>query len=115
MKAHTPLRAGHMGSIFNPKAALRVLIVEQNSEEPERYLDVLRRLGFEPTAEIVHTNEEFREKLDTARYDLFLCDLKYPGWSAQEALLDLQRLGLETPLIVITGHLTESEAMHYVD
>jgi PAS domain S-box-containing protein len=104
-----------MRSILTPKIPLRVLIAEQNSEDPERYLDVLRHLGVEADAEVVRTNQEFREKLESTRYDLFLCDLEYEGWSAQEALLDRQRLALEAPLIVITQKISEADALRLID
>jgi PAS domain S-box-containing protein len=115
MKATQPLQAGHMGSILTPKLELRVLIVEQSPEDAERYLNVLRHVGVDPAVDMVWTNEQFSARVEAVPYDLILCELDTPEWSARKALQDLHRRGLDTPLIVITGRITDTEALECVD
>ena len=104
-----------MEPILDSKLSLRVLIAEQNSADPERYLDVLQRGGVSPAGEMVRTNEEFRARIAAVRYDLILCDLEYPGWSFRDALEALRSLGLDTPVIVITNQISDSEALDCID
>ncbi len=104
-----------MQSIRTQGMALRILIAEQVADDPPRYLETLRRSGIEPSADIVKTNQQFRKKIASSQYDLFISDLEFPGWSYREALSDLQRLQIEAPLIIITEHLTDSKAMDCVE
>ncbi len=44
------------------------------------------------------------EMADKERYDIIFCDIKMPGLSGEEVLSALHEKGIETPVIMISGH-----------
>jgi signal transduction histidine kinase len=96
------------------RTKLRVLLVENNPADVELELLTLRKDGFEVSADVVQTSEEFTERMRTNTYDLILADYNLPQWRGTEALDILCRENLDVPLIVVTGYLGEEKAVEYI-
>ena len=93
---------------------MRVLLVEDNPADVELELLTLQKDGFEVSADVVQTSEEFTERIRSTHYDLILADYNLPQWRGTEALDILRRENLDVPLIVVTGYLGEEKAVDYI-
>jgi len=88
-----------------------VLVVEDNPADAELVLLTLRKDGFEVSADVVQSVEEFTSRMQTTNYDLILADYNLPQWRGMETLDILCRENLDVPLIVVTGYLGEETAV----
>jgi two-component system sensor histidine kinase UhpB len=86
---------------------LRVLVVEQDQNHAELCLLALRHAGFEVRGDVVGFPEQFATRIQTCVYDVILFDDHLPGWTGLDALRLLRALGSNTPLIMVTGGLSE--------
>ncbi len=93
---------------------LRVLLLEDNPADVELELLTLRKDGFEVSADVAQTPEEFTSRIRSASYDLVLADYNLPEWRGTEALEILCRENLDVPLILVTGYLGEEKAVDYI-
>ena len=93
------------GATQNSK--LRLLFVEDNPVDAELALMQLQKGGFEVTADIVQTADDFRSKLASGHYDIVLSDLGLPNWSGLDALEILKQTSLDIPFIMVTGTVGE--------
>ncbi len=82
---------------------LRALVVEDDENDTTLLLRELRRGGYDVTHERVQTREAMREALEARPWDLVLSDFSMPTFSAPEALALLDELGLDLPLIIVSG------------
>lgn len=87
----------------NPSTPHRILIVDDHPAVREGLRQALTQFGFggvddAPTAEIA------LEKVLTHPPDLIVVDLNLPGKSGLELIADLQERGIETTMVVLTGH-----------
>ncbi len=106
----TPLRASPHDKEKLMSVALRVLIVDDHTANAELVLDALRQGGFDPQWHRVETAEEYTAAL-RPDLDVILVDDALPDFDAPRALRLLRELGLEVPLIVLTGVVDEEPAM----
>ncbi|MDY6908683.1 MAG: response regulator [Thermodesulfobacteriota bacterium] len=90
---------------------LRVLIVEDDTDDCELLLRELRRGGFDPAWKRVETAREFRESLEHESWEIILCDYKLPRFSAHEALQVLKDTARDIPCIVVSGTIGEETAV----
>jgi signal transduction histidine kinase len=93
---------------------LHLLLIEDDPEYVELMLSTLREDGFEVSADVAQTAEQFTSRVKTADYDLILGDYNLPQWRGTEALEILCRENLDVPLIVVTGHLGEEQGIEYI-
>lgn len=89
---------------------LRVLILEDQPLDAELMLDELLQSGFELDWRRVDTRSEYLRHLQ-AGLDLILADYSLPQFNALQALDDLHQSGLDIPLIVVTGTISEEAAV----
>ncbi len=99
---------------MNRAAPLRVLIVEHDEADAELVLLELRRAGFVVDGTIVGTPEQFAAMLHDRPFDIVLSDYRLPSWTGMDALVQLRALGLDTPLILVTGTLGDERAVECV-
>ncbi|MGH7826106.1 MAG: ATP-binding protein [Candidatus Binatia bacterium] len=93
--------------------SLRVLISEDRPADAELMVHELRRCGFEPKWTRVETEQAYLKELQTAP-DVILADHTLPGFDAPRALQLLKQSGLDTPLIVVTGSISEEVAVERI-
>jgi signal transduction histidine kinase/CheY-like chemotaxis protein len=89
---------------------LNVLIVEDRPADAELMVHELERAGFEPAWKRVDTEAAYIAGLE-AHPDIILADHTLREFSAPEALQLLKTRGLNIPLIVVTGSISEEIAV----
>lgn len=88
--------------------AMRVLVVEDETDVADVFLDYLTELGHEPI--IVRSAEAALGKLQTERPDAILLDIHLPGMSGLD-FLQLRRIREGgVPVVAVSGVATESQA-----
>ena len=95
-------------------AAIKILAVEDNIADYELILGELRRGGFEVSAELVRTAEEFRARLRNNRPDVVLADYHLGEWQGMEAIKMLREEGLDVPAILVSGALGDETAVECI-
>lgn len=89
----------------------RVLIVEDMPWDAELMLHELVRSGLECVTRRVEVESEFREALEEFKPDIVLADYSLPRFSSMRALRIVKEFGLDTPVILISGTVTEEVAL----
>jgi two-component system sensor histidine kinase EvgS len=91
--------------------ALRVLLVEDSSDDAAMILRQLHRGGFEPSYARVETSQEMSQALQRQGWDIIIADYSLPAFSGPSALRILTRHKLDIPFIVVTGTVSEEVAV----
>lgn len=93
---------------------LHILHLEDDPADAERVERQLARAGLSCTIHRANTKEEFLRALDQLEPDVVLCDHALAHFGATQALQHLRAVRPTTPLIVVTGALTEQLVVDYV-
>ena len=93
-----------------PSRRARILLVEDRLSDAELILQELRRAGLDPVWERVDDEAGFRAKLE-AGLDLILSDFYLPQFDGLKALAILKESGLDIPLIIVSGTISEKSAV----
>jgi signal transduction histidine kinase len=97
-----------------PKAELRVLLVEDDPGDRDLILHELAKGEFRITSEVASTAEEFRQLIRKNRPDVVLADYNLGQWRGIEALGILREEGLDIPLILVSGALGDVTAVECI-
>jgi len=92
---------------------LHVLIAEDRPADAELMVYELSRSGFEPKWTRVETEEDYLKELQSAP-DVILADHTLPNFDAPRALRLLKKTGLDVPLIMVTGSISEEVAVERI-
>jgi two-component system, cell cycle sensor histidine kinase and response regulator CckA len=92
---------------------LRVLIIEDKLRDAKRMAHELERAGFAPHWQRVDTESDFLAQL-TSIPDVILTDGFIPGFDATRVLDIMKEHGLDTPVIVVTGSLSDERAVTFM-
>ncbi len=90
---------------------LRLLLAEDNAADAMLVAAALERQGFVTRMTQVTCADEFRAALASDRFEIILCDYMIPGFGAIEALEILREIGVDLPLIIVSGTIGESVAV----
>jgi DNA-binding response OmpR family regulator len=90
---------------------VKVLIVEDSSDDVLLITDALRSDGFEPSWKQVATSVETRVALKNESWDLVIADHRLPGFNALEAFQNYVDSGLDIPFIIVSGLISEEEVV----
>ncbi len=90
---------------------LRVLIVEDSSDDAALILRELRKSGYELVSERVDTASAMRAALSDKSWDIILSDYMIPGFGGMDALLIAKKSGLDLPFILVSGKVGEETAV----
>ena len=93
---------------------LRVLMLEDAPTDAELILHELRHAGIDLTSLRVETQDAFVDALASFRPDIILSDYKLPGFDGIHALQIAQREHPEVPVIVVTGALSDTDAVELI-
>ena len=105
----SPIRSSSLGEERQP---LRVLLVEDSSDDAMLLLRELKRGGYEVFHERVDTAECMRAALEGQDWDVVVSDHAMPTFSAPAALELLRENGWrEVPFIIVSGHIGEEAAV----
>lgn len=94
-----------------PSRALRVLIVEDSETDSKLIVQALRSSGFSPSWERVDRPDALREALGRPGWDVLISDSSVPRLGIREALALGKTLAPGVPLIVVSGSITEEQAV----
>jgi len=83
-----------------------VSVVDDDESVRESLPDLLRQFGF--AAEAFSSADEFLESGDLSRTRCLLLDIAMPGMTGPELQQELKQLGLNIPIVFITGHGDET-------
>jgi PAS domain S-box-containing protein len=90
---------------------LRILLLEDSPDDAELTEHELRKARMNFTLKRVESRESFGYALDDFLPDIVLSDFNLPSFSGLAALNMLLRSYPETPLIIVTGALSDREAV----
>ncbi len=88
---------------------LKVLVIEDDANDATLASHAMTAYNVETVA--VPSGEEALAALSRGEYDLVLLDLKLVGMQGVDVLRAAQTLGVQTPIVVLTGSNYESEDM----
>lgn len=92
------------------KVPLRLLVVEDSSDDAELMLNELRRAGYDPQARRVELEEDFLAALEDPP-QIILMDFRLPVFNALSGLAILRERSLSIPCIVVSGQLDDESAV----
>lgn len=91
--------------------AIKVLLVEDRSEDAELLLREMRRSGLSIIGHRVESAAAYEEALEQFAPDLILSDYTLPGFDGPEALHIARRCRPDTPFIFVSGTIGEERAI----
>ena len=97
-----------------PKLPLSVLIAEDNPDDAQLILRVLRGSEFDVRFDVVSTQAEFVKRVRASTYDIILADYNLGSWTGMDALDHLRQDTCDIPLILVTGALGDQKAVECV-
>jgi len=92
-------------------APLRVLLVEDSTDDADLVVEALRGGGFDPTWQRVETREAMAAALEAREWDIVLSDYSMPRFSAPAAFETLTQRGRDLPFIIVSGTVGEEAAV----
>src|SRR5437660_358037 len=90
---------------------LRVLIVEDSENDALLLVRKLERSGFELTWKRVETTESLRTALAEQTWDIAFTDHSMPRFRSRDALALVKEQGLDIPFVILSGAISEEEAV----
>lgn len=96
---------------MDSNAPLRILIVEDNELDRELVTRELKKSGEPYLVSSADDRPSFYRELRTFAPDMILCDFSLPGFDAFEVLEVVGRETPDTPVIIVTGTLTDVTAV----
>ncbi len=95
----------------NSNVSLRILLVEDNPDDAELVLRILRKGGYSLDSLRVDNEADLKDALENSTWDVVLSDYSMPGFSGLAALNILKEQNLDIPFIVISGTIGEDVAV----
>jgi len=96
-------------SIASSAPTGRVLVVDDHARARESMADVLRHAGHQ--VQCCSCAAEALQVLQTARYDCIVTDLKMPGMTGIELIIQLRQRQCTTQIVMVTAHATVATAV----
>jgi len=90
---------------------LSILIIEDNEDDAQLLVRLLRQNGYDPLYTQVWTENALRDALTRSSWDLIVCDFFMPQFSGIDALQMVKRMEIDTPFIVLSGVVGEEKAV----
>jgi light-regulated signal transduction histidine kinase (bacteriophytochrome) len=88
--------------------------VEDEPGDVELAVRAVQQRGFEVSADVTQTEQEFTNLARSNSYDVVLADYNLPIWNGMESVAVLRREGLDIPVIVVSGALGELTAVECI-
>ncbi len=81
---------------------MKVLVIDDERFVRNSMIEILEDEGH--TVETAEDGAQGVEMADKEKYDVIFCDVKMPNLSGEEVLDTLREKGIETPVIMLSGH-----------
>ncbi len=88
---------------------MKVLIVDDEKAIRYSLKEILEMENYQ--VETADNGEEGLQKAEKEKYDAIFCDIKMPGMDGTEMLSKLVEEGIETPVVMVSGHADISTAV----
>jgi signal transduction histidine kinase len=105
---------GHQRTEPQTRAALRILMLEDEPADAELAQRLLTRAGLDFTAVVVDTRASFVDQLAAFSPDIILSDFSLPGFSGKAALKIAQEQCPHIPFIIMSGVLGDEAAVELI-
>lgn len=92
-------------------ASLRALLVEDTEDDALLVLRQLREGGYDVIWERVETSEAMLAALKRQAWDVAICDYHLPHFDGLSAIGLIQSLGLDMPIVIVSGTIGEDVAV----
>src|SRR5581483_2927463 len=96
------------------QTTLRVLLVEDCRLDVDRCVSELTRCDFILQWEVAATQAEVGERLDSAEYDVVICDHALPGCTGWDVLQRVRTSCPSVPVIIL-GDIAQEEETHAIE
>lgn len=93
---------------------LRILMLEDAPDDAELAERELRKAGICVVAKRVETKDTFLRAIEEFQPDIILSDYKLPGFNGTDALEFVRREHPDLPVIMVTGALSDIEAVELI-
>ncbi len=90
---------------------LRLLLVEDSERDAQLVLRNLRQGGYEPAHLRVQTALDLKASLSNREWDVVVADHSLPGSDSLSALLLVREAGLDLPFLIVSGTISDEEAV----
>lgn len=90
---------------------IKVLLVEDSEDDALLILRELEQGGYSPLSERIDSAQSMKELLHQKAWDIIISDFSMPRFSGFDALRILQETGFDLPFILVTGAISEEEAV----
>ena len=93
--------------------SMKILVVDDERAIRNSLKEILMDEGY--SVDVAEDGAKGLELAGKERYDVIFCDIKMPGMEGTEVLVKLVSEGIETPVVMISGHAdiaTAVECMH---
>ncbi len=95
---------------LNIMLSIRVLLIEDNTDDAELTLLALKKAGFDASHQRVETASGVTAALQDTRWDLVLCDYNLPGFSPVQALELVRNSDQDPAFILMSGAIDIGQA-----
>ena len=92
-------------------AAIRALFLEDNEDDALIIARTIIKAGYDLSYLIISSSEKLRAELAGGEWDIIISDFAMPHFTGLDALHILDELKLDIPLIMVSGTITEEEAV----
>jgi PAS domain S-box-containing protein len=103
-----------MTAAHTATSSLQVLLIEDNEADADLIVHAITRAYPSAHFDWAVSRKQFTEHLAASQYDIVIADYRLPDWTGMEALRELRHLGLDVPLILVTGELGDERAVECV-
>jgi two-component system sensor histidine kinase EvgS len=90
---------------------LRLLFIEDSEDDVFLLVREVRRAGYDLVHQRVETEEALRAALESAEWDVILCDYNLPRFGALQALAITREGERDIPFILVSGSVTDEAAV----
>ena len=81
---------------------MKILVIDDERSIRNLMQEILEDEGH--SVDVAEDGAKGVEMADKEKYDVIFCDIKMPSLSGEEVLDTLHEKGIETPVIMISGH-----------
>ena len=88
-----------------------ILIVDDSEDDAVLLLRELKKNGLTVHSQRVESDISLRKSLSEGDWDLIISDHNLPGYSSTEALQTIRELNSDIPVIIVSGEISELDAI----
>ncbi|MDQ6962706.1 MAG: response regulator [Mariprofundaceae bacterium] len=90
---------------------LSILMIDDSTDDAALILHQLRNSNYHITMKHIDHLDELQSQLQEAIWDVILCDIMMPNLTVQQVLTTLKEHEIETPVLVMSGHIEMAQAI----